>query len=203
MLLDIVKSLKALEKEGIKTARHEVAKDLKGAIDACKRIGYPVVMKAVSEKISHKTEAGAVIVGIKTEPEAAHAAKRLLELGPVLVQEMVSGIEVIIGSKRDPVFGPVVMFGLGGIFVELYKDVSFRVAPITRPEALKMMAETKGYKLLTGFRGKKGDVGKVADILVKVSKYVHDNRIEELDINPLMVRETDAVAVDARVVVPG
>ncbi len=201
MLLDILKSMKALQKEGIKTARYEIASDEKSIVDACKKIGYPVVMKVVSEKISHKTEAGGVIVGIKTEQEAVAAGKKLLKLGKVMVQEMVSGIEIIIGSKKDPVFGPVIMFGLGGIFVELFKDVSFRVAPITKAEALEMMKETKGYQLLSGFRGKKGDIEKVAESLVKISNYVYKNRIEELDINPMIVRENDAIAVDARVVV--
>jgi len=201
MLLDILKSMKALQKEGIKTARYEVASDKKGIVDACKKIGYPVVMKVVSEKISHKTEAGGVVVGIKNEVEALAASEKLLKLGKVMVQEMVSGIEVIIGSKKDPVFGPVIMFGLGGIFVELFKDVSFRVAPINKKEALEMMQETKGYKLLSGFRGKKGDIEKVAESLVKISNYVYENKIEELDVNPMIVRENDAIAVDARVVV--
>jgi acyl-CoA synthetase (NDP forming) len=190
-----------LKKAGIKTARYEVASDKKSVIEACKKIGYPVVMKVVSEKISHKTEVGGVIVGIRDDNEAKRAADKLLKLGKIMVQEMVKGVEIIIGSKKDAVFGPVVMFGLGGIFVELFKDVSFRVAPIEKKEAIEMMKETKGYKLLSGFRGKKGNVDKVAGALVKISKFVYNNNIEELDINPMIVKENDAIAVDARVVV--
>lgn len=160
----------------------------------------PCCFKVISTEISHKTEVGGVVVGLKNEEEVKPHANRLLKLGKVMVQEMVSGIELIIGAKTDPVFGPIVMFGLGGIFVELFKDVSFRVAPIDENEALEMISETKGYKLLQGFRGKMGNMQAVAKSIAKVSQFVYKNKIEELDINPLIAREADAVAVDARVV---
>lgn len=200
MLLDVAKSMELLKKAGVKTARYEVAGNLKDVLTACRKIGYPVVLKVVSTKISHKTDVGGVVVGLAGETEVLPHAKRLLKMGKVMVQEMVGGIELIIGAKRDPVFGPIVMFGLGGIFVELFKDVSFRVAPIDVGEALEMMKETKGYKLLAGFRGKKGNIKAVARSIAKVSQFVYKNKIEELDINPLIAREADALAADARVV---
>lgn len=192
--------MKVLQDAGVSVARYEIADSMDKVLKACKIIGYPVVLKVVSREISHKTEAQAVVVGLKSDDEVKKEAPRLLTMGKVMVQEYKKGVEVIIGAKRDPVFGPVVMFGLGGILVELFKDVSFRVAPIEKDEALDMMKETKGYKLLEGFRGKKANADKVAEVIAKISSYITKNPVEELDINPLMAGEFDAIAVDARVV---
>jgi acyl-CoA synthetase (NDP forming) len=112
------------------------------------------------------------------------------------------GLEIIVGGKKDAQFGQTVMFGLGGIFVEVFGDVSFRVVPIEKKDALEMMQETKGYKILKGYRGKKHDVNAVADVLVKVSKFLEKNdEVAEMDINPLIVLPHGAVGADARIIV--
>ena len=108
---------------------------------------------------------------------------------------------VIIGGKRDPQFGPIVMFGLGGVFVEVMKDVSFRACPITRKDAMDMMQEIKGYQILKGYRGKSYDLNSLVNVLMKVCKLLMENqKIQELDINPVFVLKKGAVAVDARIV---
>lgn len=173
----------------------------------------PLVLKVVSPDILHKTEAGGVLTGIRSMQEAASAmetmSKTLAERVPNarihgwLLEEMARpGVEVIVGCFRDPQFGPVVMFGTGGIMVELMKDVSFCIAPVSREEALEMIREVKGYPLLSGFRGRKPvDLEPLAEALVKLSEAMMElEEIAEMEINPLLVHEKGVTAVDARVV---
>lgn len=191
--------------------RFKVAKDVSGALEAAKEIGYPVVLKLVSPDIFHKSEVGGVVVGIKDSAELEEKWSEMIlnvaDENPVamiegfLIEEMLpKGVEVIVGAVKDEQFGPVVMFGIGGVAVELMKDVSFRLAPLSRDEAFEMMSEVKGYPLLTGFRGDTlKDLGAIADVIVKISQIVEEvDGLKELEINPLMVYEKGAVTADAR-----
>jgi 4-hydroxybutyrate---CoA ligase (ADP-forming) len=184
-------------------------------IDAAKQVGYPLVMKIVSPDIIHKSDAGGVKVGIKTEDELKNAFRTITEnalkyksdakIKGVLVQEMVkSAKETILGASQDPTFGPVIMFGLGGIYVEVLKDVVFRVVPIDEQEAISMVESIKTIKLLKGVRGEKpSDLKAIADSLQRLSQLVVDlQEIKEFDINPLLVLEEGkgARVVDARII---
>lgn len=206
-----------LEKYGIKFPRREIAKNRNEVASKAKKIGFPLVMKILSPDIIHKTDVGGVILGIKSEEEALRAWDEIMsnvkkktpkaKIDGVLLEEMISGgYEVIIGGLRDPVFGPVVMFGgLGGIYVELFEDVSFRLAPIDEIEAEEMLKETKGYKILTGYRGMpKGDVEDLKKLLVKVSEIMAEREdILELDLNPIRVLSDRVVVLDAKIIIRG
>jgi acetyltransferase len=186
---------------GIPCTKEEVATSEDDAVRIAKEIGYPLALKIDSPDILHKTEAGGLKLNIKNKKALIKAYNEVLEnaraydpkarVNGVLVQEMVvGGTEVIVGVKNDPQFGPTIMFGLGGIFVEILKDVSLRVAPLTTEDALAMIREIKGYKVLAGARGKAAlDIGAIADVLVKVSRMALalEDRVAELDINPLLV----------------
>jgi len=195
------------------------AKDVEAAVKAAEKIGYPVVLKADSPDIPHKTEAGVVRLNLRSADEvrAAHSAiianakkhAPSANLNGVLVQEMVSGgVEVIVGVNYDPQLGPTLVFGSGGVMVEVYKDVAMRHCPITPTEAREMVAEVKGAKLLHGFRGKPAcDVDALANVLVKVSHLAVNlnGQLAELDINPLLVlpQGQGVKAVDALVALKG
>lgn len=178
------------------------------AAKAAKKIGFPVVMKIASKDIIHKSDEGFVKTNIKDETEAeetygqmiSRAKEKKAEVEGVVIQETVSGKEVIIGMKKDPQFGPVLLFGLGGVFVEIIKDISFRIAPIDKKQAEQMIKETKGAKILEGIRGEKpANVAKLADIISKLSNLaVKKENIQEIDLNPVIVDEKGAKIVDAR-----
>ncbi len=203
--LDVSSSLGLLKKYGIPVLEGRIVSEECDAVKAAKAFGYPVVMKIVSEKaeLSHKTDVGGVLLNIKDEEGVKESFGRLSKIADkVLVQKQHSGTEVIIGVKVDGTFGPVVMFGLGGIFTELMKDVSFRICPIEPGEAEDMIHEIKGGKILTGYRGRKpANVAAIKDMLVKVSNMaMKEKNLRELDMNPVIVNERDAVAIDARVI---
>jgi len=170
-------------------------------------------LKIVSPDIIHKSDVGGVVVNLKDERDVHNAYNQILEnvkkqnpeakIIGMLVQEMAPpSTEVIVGAIKDPQFGPSVMFGLGGIFVEVLKDVTFRVAPITRDEACEMISEVKAYPLLKGYRNTPPvDIGAIAEILLNTSKLVTDyQEIKELDLNPILVYEKGAKTVDARII---
>jgi len=199
---------------GIPTTEDRLARTLEEAEDYASRLGFPIVLKISSPDIVHKSDAGCVRTGLSSPQDVASAYREILDNAAnynpnariigISVQTMAQkGHEVIVGSKRDPTFGQAVMFGLGGIFTELLKDVSFRLAPITRDEALEMIDETKGAQLLKGFRGQEpADIEAVGEILVKVSQMVMRlPEIAELDINPIIVHTRGATAVDARIAI--
>lgn len=178
----------------------------------------PVAMKIVSPDILHKTEIGGVMLGVDgtgavrdayltLRARAAEKAPKAAIEGVLVTPMAPKGIETIIGVTRDPIFGPVVMFGLGGIFTELFRDVTFRVAPFDRDEALRMIAATKGHKLLAGFRGRPAaDIDALADVLARISQFAAANadRLQTIDLNPVLVLDKGkgVVALDA-VLVPG
>lgn len=205
-----------LAQYGIPIVKEKVANSAEEGLKMAKEIGFPVVLKVLSADILHKTEAKVVKLGVSSEEEFREAYAEILEnarkykpeakIDGVLVQEMIqAGTEVIVGMSQDLQFGPSVMFGLGGIFVELYKDVSLRVSPLKRMDVEEMIQEVKGSALLEGYRGRaKGDVEGVIDVILKVSQLAMDLReeVKELDINPLIVlgEGKGVKAVDALVI---
>jgi len=203
---------KLLAKYEIAVTKESMAKSADEAYAIALQIGTPVAMKISSPDISHKSDVGGVELNIAAVDAKATYDKiisRIKKALPdariegILVQQMVPpGHEVIVGLKKDAQFGHALMFGLGGIFVEVYKDVSFRVAPIGIKEALDMISEIKGYPILRGIRGRKpADIDAIARVLVCVSEMAQKENIIELDINPLIAGETGAIAVDARAMI--
>lgn len=204
--LDLLESIQLLQKSGIKFVPYAVAKNESELQKACKKLKFPLAMKVVSQKISHKTDVGGVKLNIQNVNEAVQAfakMKKLSGFSGVLLQRMAKGRELIIGGKRDAQFGPVVLFGLGGIFVEVIKDVSMRLCPILPKDAAEMTSEIKGVELLKGTRGQKPVNFKgLQQTLLKVSNLMAKNKkILELDLNPVFANEKEVLAADARVVV--
>lgn len=202
-----------IERFGISTTRHIVTSSSEEAIQAARSIGYPVVFKIVSPDISHKTDVGGVKLGIKDDEGVRDAYDEIMRnvkkkqpnarIYGILVQEMAPpSTEVIVGGLRDPQFGPAVMFGLGGIYVEVFKDVSFRIAPVEEYEALDMIHDIKGVKVLKGFRNREAaDISALAHTIIQVSDImVSVEEIKEIDLNPVLVYPEGLKAVDARII---
>jgi acyl-CoA synthetase (NDP forming) len=198
---------------GIPVTKFNVAKNEQQAVKFAEEMGFPVVLKIVSQDIIHKSDAGGVIVNLKDANAVRAGYNKILEntvkfkanarIVGVLVQKMApQATEVIVGSIKDPQFGQTLMFGLGGIFVELLKDVTFRIAPITEQDATEMIVGVKAYPLLNGYRGNPpADVEAIVNVLLAVSKLVMDHpEIKELDLNPIMAYEKGATTVDARII---
>jgi acyl-CoA synthetase (NDP forming) len=198
-----------LSARGLTAPKQTVASDPGGAAVAATEIGFPVVLKIVSDEISHKTEAGGVVLGLGDADAVRDAAIDLQnrigaeKISGFLVQEMVDGLEMLVGVREDPDFGPLVVVGLGGIFVELMKDVSLRLAPINEADAKEMLSELRGAKALEGFRGQAPrDVDALAKSIVALSDFFVDHRtwLSEIEVNPVIVLEEGkgVRAVDVR-----
>jgi acyl-CoA synthetase (NDP forming) len=214
MLLNEVEAKNMLKKAGVEVTETLLAASKTEAVKISRELGFPVVLKIVSPDVVHKSDSGGVKLNLKNAEEAGDAYDEILSsvkkaypaakiLG-VSVQAMARpGVETIIGVSKDKQFGPVVMFGLGGVWVEVLKDVSFRLAPITDFDASEMIREIKGYKLLTGFRGQPAvKIPALEKMLLAVSEFVSTNpQVEELDLNPVFASADGAIAVDARIVV--
>ena len=213
LTLGEVEARTVLQAYGIRIPKGDLARNAADAAKLAKRIGFPVVMKIASPDILHKSDVGGVMVGLKDAAEVQHAYHTMMsqvrarmpqaDIWGVNIAEMVpKGREVIVGMSRDPQFGPLLMFGLGGIYVEVLKDVSFRVAPINERSARNMMSEIRSYQLLLGARGEPpADLKAAEEVLLRVSQMVTDfPEILELDINPLvlMPEGQGAIALDAR-----
>jgi acetyl-CoA synthetase (ADP-forming) len=189
--------------------RTEIFNSKEKALAFAKQIGFPVVLKVHAQKIFHKSEVGGVKINIKNDEEFISAWDEIEKniegknIEGILVQEMVSGSEVAIGMKRDSQFGPVLMFGLGGIFIEIIKDVSLRIAPVDIAEATKMIKEIKGFKILDGARGKKKvDTNRIAEMLVNISNLsMKEEKIQSIDFNPVMVTDKQAIITDLRMII--
>lgn len=193
-------SLRIARKYYIPFPKQRIVKTSREAKKFSEKIRFPVVMKLSSSSISHKTEAGGVFTGVDRE-SVEKVFRKIMEIRGaegVLVQKQVKGIETIVGGLRDSQFGPCVSFGTGGIFVEILKDVNFRVCPITKKDALEMIKETKIYHVLKGYRGKKYDVEGLVEVLLKVSRLMAKEKVKELDINPLICSEKGVWAADVR-----
>lgn len=212
-ILTEIESKKVFEDAGINIIETRLASSQKETFALSDRIGFPIVLKVASPDISHKSDAGGVRVGLKNKREVEKAYKEIMtsarqkyptaNIEGVSVQSMAKpGIEVIIGMFKDSQFGPVLMFGLGGILVEVLKDVSFRIVPLTRRDAIEMIKEIKGYSLLEGYRGQEpANIPFLEDLLLKVSDFVEQTpEIKEIDLNPIFAYKDGAVIVDARIV---
>jgi acyl-CoA synthetase (NDP forming) len=197
---------------GIPIVHEGVAQSVNEVKKVSESIGYPVALKIISPDIVHKTEAQALKLNLKNSGEVEKACSDLLakvqaykhdvKFEGYLIQEMVEdGIETIVGLHHDPTFGPVLMFGLGGVWVELLKDISFRVIPIERSDAVDMVEEIKGSRLFKGFRGRSPlDTDSLYDILLSVSRLgLELKEVKELDLNPVFLREKGAVVADCRI----
>ncbi len=215
-LLNEIESKALLSEAGIPVVETRLATSKQEATVISKKLGYPVALKIVSPEITHKSDVGGVKLGLKTSKQVETAYEEILSavkqrfpkaaIEGVSVQKMARpGTEVIIGMTKDAQFGPVLMFGLGGILVELLKDVSFRIVPLEREDAREMIREIKGYPILEGFRGMEPvDVSVLEDILLKLSTFVDANpAIKELDLNPIFAYRDGAVAADARIILEG
>jgi acyl-CoA synthetase (NDP forming) len=197
---------------GIPITKFKLAKNEAEAVKFADAVGYPVVLKIVSPDIIHKSDVGGVLVDLKNARDVRNGYTQIIKnvkkhnektrIVGILVQEMAPpSTEVIVGMTKDPQFGQALMFGLGGIFVEVLKDVTFRIAPITADEACEMINEVKAYPLLKGYRGTPpADIEAISKILLSTSKLVMEhNEIKELDLNPIMVYRKGAKTVDARI----
>ncbi len=197
-----------LRSYGVPVTRDEAVGDADEAVKAADAIGYPVVVKAHGRELLHKSDLGLIAVGLDSADEVGAAAERMLESGrPVdglLVSEQVEGgVETVVGVSHDDLFGPVVMFGLGGVFVEVLEDVTFRVPPFTENDAHRMLREVKGFPLLTGVRGSQpADLDALVDVIMRVQALALDfgDGLVELDINPLVALPEGAVALDALII---
>jgi acetyltransferase len=198
-----------LKKNGIGLPKQAMAGTAADAAVKAKEIGFPVAVKLIAAEVVHKTESGAVVLGLKSTDEVQAEGQKLLTKtlgrGHLLIQEMVQGTEVLIGARTDPQYGPVLMVGLGGIFVEVLKDVSIRLLPIDEREAREMLKELRGYKVLEGVRGQgPRDIDALVKAMVGLSDIftAHRNHLSDLEINPIMVRAQGrgVVAVDVRLV---
>lgn len=202
-----------LKKYNINFPKWFLAKNVEQAIIFSKKIGYPVVLKIVSKHIIHKSDVGGVFINLRDEEEVKNAFMKIIKnvkkkkprakIEGILISKMIeNGVEVIIGGIKDLQFGHIIMFGAGGVYTEIVKDTSFRIVPISKKDAEEMIKETKIFKVLKGHRGKKYDIEAVIKMLLKVSKFLEENKeVKELDINPVIVLTKGAVAVDARIVV--
>ena len=212
-ILTEVESKQLLEEAGIPTARARLATSRDAAVQAARDIGFPVVLKVVSPQITHKTDVGGVKLDLKSPEEVAAAFDEIMAaarraapdaaIDGVSVQQMARpGIEVIVGVSTDPQVGPVIMFGLGGVLVEVLKDVSFRIIPIAPRDARQMIREIKGFPLLEGYRGQDpADLAALESLLLRVSEFVEQQpEVSELDLNPVFAYKDGALAVDARIV---
>jgi len=193
---------------GIPVTREILVDRADDLLSAVNEIGYPVVMKGCAPDITHKTEKDLIRTDIRNDTEALDAFQTIIagmnsSKGGVLVQEMIKGKrELVVGLIRDPQFGPCVMFGLGGIFTEILKDVSFRLAPLEKRDALEMMQEIKAHKILDAVRGMEAvDREALAEMLINVGKIGMENdSVKEIDINPLIISGNRPIAVDALMV---
>ena len=212
-LLTEIEAKQLLEDAGVPVSPARLAKSADEAAKMADGLGYPVVLKIVSPQITHKSDVGGVALNLNSATEVREAFDRIVAsakqhepsatIDGAAVQRMErQGIEVIIGMTKDPQFGAVLMFGLGGVMVEILKDVAFRIIPINERDARQMIDEIKGKPLLDGYRGSEpADVEKLRALLLQVSSFIEQHpEVEELDLNPVFAYRDGAIAVDARIV---
>lgn len=211
-VLDLIESREVLKALGIRIDRAEIAKNRESAKKIAESLGFPVAMKIVSPDILHKTEAGGVLLNITNVKLVGDGYERIIEnaqravpnarIRGVLIEEMLSGNELIVGTVKDSLFGNMIMFGIGGVLVELYRDVSFRLIPVKRVDVLEMLDEIKAKEILKGYR-KSPPVNKkeLINIILNISGLVDAvTKIDSMEINPFIITQTGLVAIDARVI---
>jgi acyl-CoA synthetase (NDP forming) len=203
-----------LKQHDIPYPKHRIALSAQEAAAVSEELGYPVVLKIISSDVPHKSDAGGVMVGLEDADQVNRGYETIVNRvqstipdacveGVLVCQQAAEGIEAIVGAVDDPIFGPTVMFGLGGIFIEVLNDISFGVAPLKRIDAEEMIRDIKGYPLLTGARGQVAcDLDRLTDLLLAVSDLVMERtNIKELDLNPVRLYEDGLMALDVRIVV--
>ncbi|GAX60821.1 acetyl-CoA synthetase (ADP forming), beta chain [Candidatus Scalindua japonica] len=206
-------SLAMVELYGIDVPDYALVKTVEDAVAVSKEIGFPLVLKIASQDAQHKSDVGGVFIDLKNVEEVEMNYYKAIDNlkknvpdaeveGVFLQKQIPEATQLIVGGICDEQFGPAVMFGLGGVFVELYKDVSFRIAPVTEAEALEMINGIKAYPVLSGYRGaRKIDIGQVAKTIISISELVTNcSIIKEVELNPLFAYEKSVKAVDARVI---
>ena len=210
MILNFNKTKEILKKYKIPFCKSEIFISKDRALKFAKKSGFPVVLKIFSPDILHRTDIGGVKIGIKNEKEFKSAFDGILnsvkkkmpraKIDGILVQKMAEGTEIILGMKRDKVFGPIIMFGGGGIFTELLKDVSLGICPLNRKEARNMIRKTKIFKILKGFRGyPKVNLEKLIQLILNFSKLAQKEEIiKEIDLNPVIVSKKQTIVVDVK-----
>lgn len=206
--MTIVDDFLILKKYNFTLLPYYLAKTETEAITAAKKIGYPIAMKIVSPQIEHKTDIGGVKIDIKSDESLRIAFQELLDnakgkkIDGVLIQKMArKGIELIIGGKKDSQFGHMVVLGLGGVYVEIFKDVSARICPLQVTDIREMISELKTHPLLEGARGKKPiNMGKLETLILNVCKMMQEENLKEMDLNPVIFDDEGCDIVDARFV---
>lgn len=211
-VLTYEESRKIIDLAGLQLNKMALATNAEESIEKAREVGYPVALKIVSEDVIHKSDVGGVKVGIKSDEELKKSYEEMMvsikkhyptaKVEGVSIEEMVKGTEVLIGSMTDSQFGKMIALGIGGIFTEIYKDVTFRLIPITKEDVKEMMNEIKGKKIFEGFRGlpqvKKEEL---TNLMMKISKLVEENPIiKEMDLNPVVATEKGLITIDARII---
>ncbi|MFH1779873.1 MAG: acetate--CoA ligase family protein [Candidatus Micrarchaeota archaeon] len=207
MLFNHEKTMLLLKKYGIKTGKQYNCKNLEDAVKKASKLKPPLVLKVLAENVFHKTEKKLIALDLHDENDLVKAFHRLdknsigLKQKSFLLQEELKGAELIVGARKDPSFGNIVLYGSGGIFAELFKDTAIMLSPITRSEATKMISSTKSCAFFgEGFRGRKASREKVIELLLKTSKMIEKERIESIDFNPVIATQEEALIVDAKIV---
>jgi acetyl-CoA synthetase (ADP-forming) len=204
--MDDIKAFELVRGARIPLAPYFFCKNEKDLPVAVKKVGFPCVAKVCSKAIVHKTEVGGIIKDIRTPEEASAAFKRLMGIKNaeyIIFQKQMEGLELIIGAKSDPQFGHIISVGLGGIYVEVLKDVTFRIAPLAEQDAMQMVAELKGIDILKGARGQKPiNLLALYDVLIKLGKLATTEKLKEVDINPLFCSSEGCWAADVRIILP-
>jgi len=211
-VLNYEESRKVMELAGIPLNKMKIAKDLEESILRANEVGYPIVLKVISEDVIHKSDSGGVKVGIKSDDELSKSYHEMMEnvlsfypnakIEGVSVEEMVMGVELLIGTNTDAQFGKMIALGIGGIFVEVYKDVSFRLIPVSSKDVKDMINEIKGKAMFDGFRGlPKVNLTELTSLILVISKLIEDYPIVfEMDLNPVVATENGLRVVDARII---
>lgn len=211
-VLNYEESRRVMELAGIPLNKMKVAKDLEESIQRANEVGYPIVLKVISEDVIHKSDSGGVEVGIKSDNELSKFYHEMMEnvlsfypdakIEGVSVEEMVGGVELLIGTNTDAQFGKMIALGIGGIFVEVYKDVSFRLIPVSSKDVKDMIDEIKGKAMFDGFRGlPKVNLDELTSLILTISKLIEDYPIIfEMDLNPVVATENGLRAIDARII---
>ena len=210
-MLTPIESFEVAKAYGVPVVEAMLARDEEEAVKLAKALGYPVALAVETPDVSHKTEVGGILLGLRSDAEVRDAFHEVLRnvrsrapgariLGVSIRKMMPRGMEVFVGARRDPVFGPLVGFGWGGVAIELLRDVSFRLAPLSSVDVEEMIEETKVGRLLRGYRGRSLDDEAVKKTIVAVASLMEDfSEIEEIDVNPMFVYERGAAAVDVKV----
>ncbi|MDD5621201.1 MAG: acetate--CoA ligase family protein [Candidatus Pacebacteria bacterium] len=205
-MLNLEKTLELLKQYDIPFVQTRKVKNLSEVFSFVNKYRYPVVLKIFSQKILHKTDKGGVYINLKTKEETENAFLKLKNKFPsadILIQKHIPGIYLIAGAKNDKTFGPTILFGLGGIFVEILKSTTIRLAPVSIAEIKKLIKKNAGYPIISGARGQKSiNFKKLERIMFNLSKMISSEKnIREIDINPLVANDKEIIAVDVKIIV--